>query len=88
MQDPNKIRPPEDNITAAGIFISQFLEQHWSRGKFAIAGGYAMLVRGSDRRTFDIDICMEPQGHRLPLRSMLQFERYEMARSEFWEPVL
>lgn len=88
IHDPNRIRPPEDNLTAAAIFVSQFLERYWPTGKFAIASGYAMLIRGSDRRTHDIDICMEPQGHGLPFRSMLQSERYEIAKSELEEPGL
>ena len=77
MHDPNRIKPPQENVDAAAYWMCQFLETFIGDGQFAIAGGYAMRIHGSNRQTFDVDICVKPApGTPPPLGEMIQFPRY------------
>ncbi len=75
LDDPNRILPPPPNIGAAAIFMDEFLRREWPTGKYAISGGFAMIMHGSSRATFDVDICVDGQHGGLPLRPMVMNQR-------------
>ncbi|MCJ1380855.1 hypothetical protein MMC17_003964 [Xylographa soralifera] len=62
------LRPPQGNVIAAAFEMDQFLSQHWSAGKVAVAGGVAVRLHGGPRHTYDVDIAItENIGSLIPI---------------------
>lgn len=49
--------PPNENLTSAALYVATILRA--KSISYALMGGYNLKLRGSPRRTRDIDMCLQ-----------------------------
>jgi hypothetical protein len=62
-RDKDPAGPPRANLNAAAVYIAGLLDVN--NIQFAIMGGFAMICRGSERNTRDIDVVADAKMSRL-----------------------
>ncbi|KAL8705216.1 MAG: hypothetical protein Q9201_001672 [Fulgogasparrea decipioides] len=88
MYDKERIRPDPSNVGAAAVFLNTFLATEWPTGEFAIAGGFAMILHGSARATYDVDICANGQDLNLLLHRMMLNRRFILPSKKLFSDVI